>query len=314
MHLPILSELDSARNVLVAGAGGGFDIFNGLPLYFSLLNQGKNVYLANYTFSQIRSARRITPNLVEVNRDSTSRTNYFPEKYLAEWLDSTYNSDTSIFCFDNGPGCQRLFEAYQILVDELSIDTVILADGGSDSLLTGDENGLGTPVEDMTSVAAVHMLDNVENKILISLGFGVDRFHGVCHAQVLESMAALMEENAFLGAFALSSDMPEVEMFKEASEFVFDRMPHNVSIVISSILSALEGKYGNIHATSRTFGNELWINPLMTILWCFSLCEVADRVIYLPQLKKTETLNQVAWEILKFRFGRKKKSWFPMPI
>ena len=36
-----------------------------------------------------------------------------------------------------------------MLVDELGIDTIILADGGTDSLMCGDEEELGTPTEDM---------------------------------------------------------------------------------------------------------------------------------------------------------------------
>ncbi|MCC2667530.1 MAG: hypothetical protein K0Q72_1, partial [Armatimonadetes bacterium] len=36
LTLPIFAELESSRRVLIAGAGGGFDIFCGLPLYFGL--------------------------------------------------------------------------------------------------------------------------------------------------------------------------------------------------------------------------------------------------------------------------------------
>jgi hypothetical protein len=51
LNLPILHLLQDKKNILIAGAGGGFDIFAGLPLYFTLRNMGKTVHLANYSFS-----------------------------------------------------------------------------------------------------------------------------------------------------------------------------------------------------------------------------------------------------------------------
>ena len=32
MKLPFFSEMDDAKNILITGAGGGFDVFCGLPL------------------------------------------------------------------------------------------------------------------------------------------------------------------------------------------------------------------------------------------------------------------------------------------
>ena len=32
LRLPFFTEINRAENVLIAGAGGGFDVFNGLPL------------------------------------------------------------------------------------------------------------------------------------------------------------------------------------------------------------------------------------------------------------------------------------------
>ncbi len=36
LNLPILEQLAPCKNVLIAGMGGGFDVFCGLPLYFEL--------------------------------------------------------------------------------------------------------------------------------------------------------------------------------------------------------------------------------------------------------------------------------------
>lgn len=48
-------------------------------------------------------------------------------------------------------------------MDRLEIDAVVLVDGGTDIMLRGDESALGTPVEDVTSMAAVAGLDRIEN-------------------------------------------------------------------------------------------------------------------------------------------------------
>lgn len=47
-------KIEKAQNILIADTGGGFDIYNGLPLYFNLRAQGKKVHLANFSFTQLR--------------------------------------------------------------------------------------------------------------------------------------------------------------------------------------------------------------------------------------------------------------------
>jgi len=39
LTLPFFKEIEKAQSILLAGAGGGFDIFSGLPLYFGLRNR-----------------------------------------------------------------------------------------------------------------------------------------------------------------------------------------------------------------------------------------------------------------------------------
>lgn len=181
--------------------------------------------------------------------------------------------------------------------------------------MRGDEVELGTPVEDIASIAAVNALD-LERKLMVCLGFGVDAFHGICHAQFLEAVAELTQSDGYLGLFSLVQEMPEVQKYQEAVEFVFQAMPpRNVSIVSSSILSALAGHYGNYHATRRTRGSRLWINPLMPVYWCFQLSHVAQRILYLEALKETENYLEVEKTIATFRQRCQTiKNWKPIPV
>jgi hypothetical protein len=79
LRLAYFDELEESRRVVLAGAGGGFDVFCGLPLYFALRNAGKEVFLANLTFSSLGHAagRRPGPALVEVTADSEGSPTYF---------------------------------------------------------------------------------------------------------------------------------------------------------------------------------------------------------------------------------------------
>jgi hypothetical protein len=300
LRLPFFAELEAAQTVLVAGAGGGFDVFTGLPLYFALREAGKAVHLANLSFSYLEGVEgwHPTPAVWRVTADSLHTAGYFPEFHLCRWF-RKQGEDVAVFCFDR-TGFLPLREAYHAVLDYLKPDTVVLVDGGTDSLMCGDEAGLGTPEEDIASIAVVAELP-VPRKMLACIGFGVDAFHGVCHVHCLEAVAELTRQGAFLGAFSLLRDMPGVQRYREAAEFVFRAMPDAPSIVSTSILAAIDGQYGNYHTTSRTSGSELWINPLMAMYWCFQVEAVARRVRYLDDIKATENNWQVIEAIDRYR-------------
>ena len=69
MQIPFFSELNHAQSILLSGAGGGFDIFSGLPLYFALRRAGKKVHLANLAFSHLEAAtgRQLAPAALEAH-------------------------------------------------------------------------------------------------------------------------------------------------------------------------------------------------------------------------------------------------------
>jgi hypothetical protein len=296
----VLDRLRPAQRVLIAGIGGGYDVFCGLPLFFHLRKCGKTVRLANLSFTDLQrvDGRKLAWAAVEVNAESSGPEYYFPEKYLCEWFRSR-GEDVSIQCFHR-TGVLPLAEAYSAVTQEYGIDTVVLIDGGTDSLMRGDEPDLGTPQEDIASIAAADSLE-LERRFLVCLGFGVDTYHGVSHGCVLENVAALAREGAFLGAFSLLAETEEAELYRQAAEFTFSRMPGHVSIVSSSILSAIAGEFGDHHATERTRGSKLWINPLMSLYWAFSVEGVARRCLYLDSVRGTESYYELSRAIATFR-------------
>jgi hypothetical protein len=315
-QLPFFFELENASNILIAGASGGFDVFSGLPLYFNLLAAGKKVFLANLTFSVITktAGREITSALTEITAGSDGSETYFSEKHLCQWF-AEQGEQTSVYCFHR-VGPKPVTEAYRALVamyPMYQIDTVILVDGGTDSLMRGDEEGLGTPQEDMTSICAVSQLD-LPRKMLVCLGFGIDAFHGVSHAHVLEGIAQLTQAGGYLGAFSLMREMPEVQKFIDATEYVMRKTPKRQSIVCSSIISAIEGHYGDFHRNDRASGSELFINPLMALYWCFRIEEVAQRILYLDGIRNISTYAALDAHIHLFHQKMKRRPYRELPF
>ncbi len=307
--VPLFSRLQQCQRILIAGAGGGYDVFSGLPLYFRLKELGRDVWLANYSFSDLE-ATPLEP-MVEVTSDTVGA-EYFPEKYLCEWLDANFENCSAVRSFAR-TGVQPLARSYQELADELNLDALVMVDGGTDSLMRGDEVGLGTPAEDLTSIAAADLLD-LETKLLVCLGFGVDTYHGVCHYYFLEAVAELASQGYFLGSFSLTPEMEESRLFRQAAEFVFQRMPRHPSIVVSSVLASMEGRFGDFHPTHRTRGSHLYMNPLMSLYWCFELGGVAERCLYIEDIVETQTLEEVGRAILLFQQSIERKPWQELPF
>lgn len=298
LRLP--SVIENSQCILVAGAGGGFDVYAGLPIYERLRLLGKKVFLANLSFVPLATtnAQALTRALYAVEPATTGHDVYFPERTLAQFL-SQRGESVTVYAFEK-LGVAPVREGYAHLVQSLGVDAIVLVDGGTDILLRGDEAGLGTPSEDMTSLAAVAAM-NVPTRVVACIGFGIDAYHGVCHANWLENVSALTAEGAFLGATALLERMPEVRLYLDAVNAAEMQPLKQPSIVNGSIVSAIEGHFGDYHRGPRTQSSKLFINPLMSLLWAFDLAAVARRNLYLERLAETETSWDVHLAIEYFR-------------
>ncbi len=300
-ELRLPSALRNAKRVLIAGAGGGYDLYAGIPLYFALRREGKDAFFANLTFTYLggTDAQMLTPSLARVEPTTAGPDTYFPERCLAQFL-AERGEGSSIYAFEK-TGVVPLRESYARLIEELSIDAIVLVDGGTDILMRGDEAGLGTPAEDMTSLAAVFAMDVVAVRLVVCVGFGVDAFHGVCHANFLENVAALSTDGAFLGTTSLLPSMAEARAYLDAVSHAEALAPRHPSIVNASIASAIEGRFGDYHRVDRTRPSTLFISPLMSMMWAFDLDSVARRSLYLHMLSETQTIWDVQSIIEAFR-------------
>ncbi len=124
---PLFSELANSRNILIAGAGGGFDIYAGIPLAIALHNANHQIRLANFAFTYLELLDLdawLAENVAVIEPDTAGPDDYFPERTLARWL-ATENLPATVYAFPR-IGVQPLRAAYRALVEHLDIDAIVL--------------------------------------------------------------------------------------------------------------------------------------------------------------------------------------------
>lgn len=291
MQLPFFHELTEAKTILIAGAGGGFDLVSGIPLYLHLRRMGKRVVLANLSFTCLPFAEsaELVPGGFLVTREAADLP-YFPEKYLLDWL-AGRDEYPALYAFSHRLGGAPLAEAYAFVQQRHEIDAVILVDGGTDSLMFGDEAQVGTIVEDACSIAAVMQL-GLARSYVAALGFGVE--HDLNHHACLQNIATLTKARRYLGAISLTATMTEGAAYLELVDYLNRAMPMHQSIVTNSIASAIRGEFGDFHATQRTRNSVQFISPLMNLFWFCSLQGLAQHMPFLPAFAKTQTMREAA--------------------
>jgi hypothetical protein len=87
--IPFINRLEKSQNVLIAGCGGGFDVFAGVPLGQHLKARGMSVAFASFSFTNLWmcGGERIAPTLWRVE-PAVERASLLPGKVasrMAEW-------------------------------------------------------------------------------------------------------------------------------------------------------------------------------------------------------------------------------------
>ena len=311
----ILTHLKPQSRVLVAGAGGGYDVVCGLPLFVALEKAGHRPCFASLSstpLNDIAGAVQHTETLWEVTADS-SRPSYFPEGWLARWLREKRGQEVSVWCFA-ASGVRPYSDSYRYLVETQAVDAILVIDGGVDSLLRGDEFSLASPLEDALTLLTVSLLEG-PSKFLVTTAFSAERLDNISHAQVLARMADLTRAGAMLGVSTLLASEDSGKLFVEAAEYILaNQTGMHQSVVVSSLLSALRGEFGEQVVNPYTQNTPPWISPLMCLYWFFDLPEVARQNLYLPRLRTTETFFEAAECLHEFMKTRPKRGWESIPI
>ncbi len=314
MKIEFFKNIQSSKIVLIAGVGGGFDIASGMPLYRYLRDLGKEVILANFSFTDLVATGSVmmSQGLYPITEDLNDLP-YFPEKWIVDWIKQESNETVSMYAFSNQLGVASLRRAYLEIIEKHHIDTLIMVDGGTDSLMFGDESGVGTIIEDSCSLVASLALP-VEKSFLVATAFGVEQHHNLNHYSCLENIATLTKANAFQGCFSLTKDMREGKYYIDLVNYLNKNQPLSMSIVANSISSAIQGEFGDYHPTPKTKGSEQFINPFMGLYWFFDLDAVASRIKFAEEIKESETIRQVIDAFKVYRSSCDKRAERELPL
>lgn len=309
LNLPILERLEACQNILIAGIGGGFDIFTGLPIYYTLCGLGKTVHLANYTLLDLS----LVPFLAEAEIVIPGRLigvsgitkelgmSYCAEGSLAQWLKIQHNMEISIWMLPNEGGV-AMIDAYQTLAARLKPDALILVDGGVDSLMRGDEEAPGTLIEDGLSLAGVRALP-IPVKILACLGMGTELEEGLAVSHAIENIAALAKVGGFWGSCALTPEMEAFQFYEAACRVVWDRPDGPKSHISTRVIPAVHGEFGDYHMYPDDQRMAVSISPLMGLYWFFDAERVIAHNLILDMLATTTSKHQAFFEYEVMRRG-----------
>ena len=205
-----------------------------------------------------------------------------PEVHVCSYLDSAYPDLAPHFLYAyyarafSVPLLRQLDEQ---LILAHAVDAIVIVDGGSDSLMAGDEEGLGDPIEDAVWVATVASPDPRLVKILLSVGLGTDRDNDVSDAASLRAIAELTRLGGFLGAASLEPSGPCCRFYRDCLEHIY-----RVEVLLGSLGDDCLGHRGLVRPgrgppAGRRPGErgELFLWPLMAVLWAFDVDRVARR-------------------------------------
>jgi hypothetical protein len=302
------------RTVLLCGCGGGFDFVHSLTLYPELRRLGKTVVIGSYSFGNPSKIAGAVPvfsedgaTAVRVTAANVADAHYGPEVHVCSYLDAVYPASAphSLYAYyARAFTVPTLTRLYRQFIADHSIDAIVLVDGGSDSLMVGDEEGLGDPVEDAVSVATVASLRGLKARVLIVVGLGTDRFNQVSDAASLRAVAELTRAGGFLGAVSLEPSAAGSLFYRGCLDYIYQRQQFR-SVLAGTIDSAIQGWFGRDAVPpvleKRVQPGELFFWPLMAVLWGFDVEAVARRSLIGSWIRDCRSVSECYDELHKGR-------------
>ncbi len=308
---------EDVRRVFLAGCGGGFDFVHGMLLYPALRALGKEVVVGSYSFGDPGAIGGEAPVVFSqgdavvkrVTATSTPDPHYAPEVHLCRFLDERYPGSTPHFVYAyyaRDFSVPLLSAFYRQVVRDHSVDAVVVVDGGSDSLMRGDEEGLGDPVEDCVSVTTLADLEAPAVRLLVTVGLGCDRHNEIADAASLRAIAELTRAGGFLGALSLEPAHASVRFYRDCLDAIYRHQSFR-SVVAGSIVAASDGFYGTGDVPEvlreRVAAGQLFLWPLMAVLWGFDPRTVAERSLLSAWIRDAQTCGECYRAVRKGRAG-----------
>ena len=277
----------SIKTILLTGCGGGYDFVHACALIPWLSSLNKRVIIHSYSFGDPAKitgdcARVFSECGVDVRlitRGSVGAPHYAPEVHAYSFVTTRHPNTLSAMyaSYARDWTIPTLQQFYQWLVSSHNVDAVVAVDGGSDSLVRGDEPGLGDPIEDATTLGAVANLAT-QRKILLTIGLGADRFNQVADMDSLRSIAELTAMGGYLGSWGLTPNEESFVYYRSLVQYLEEKHTFR-SVLANAIVESGCGHFGPSvpeKLSRRVSSGELYLWPLMPIFWGFDLKVVAQ--------------------------------------
>src|SRR4051812_49716672 len=125
--VPFFSRLEKPARILVAGCGGGFDVFAGVPIAQYLMAMGKSVVFANFSFSNLWlcGGERVTPTMWRGGQTPHQKADFLGKK-VGGWLHAK-RQKAPVLAFAESGG-RPLSAAPSWVIDQQHNEPVVLVD------------------------------------------------------------------------------------------------------------------------------------------------------------------------------------------
>jgi hypothetical protein len=295
--------IKSANKILIVGMGGGVDILGVLLVNESIIKGRRKAILGSIhgvSFKKFEGLEQVNDSVAWVGEKTRIRIRRrFAEPHVAKI------TGQKLALFSQEYGVRGLSDDFNDFIKKENIDLTIFVDTGMDSLITGDENDLGTPRTDQTSLAVAVNLKCA--KFLANIGFGVEP--EISHYYILRNISQIVARGGFLGASGLSYAI--AEKYLPILENIIEKVP---SSTVSSICQALKGKFGLWKNPAPWTKGLVFLSPLMLIIFYFDIDVVYSLNSIAKSLQNTTSRTQINRILKSINSERKKNPRKPIPL
>jgi len=245
LPIPINKRLENLNNILIVGAGGGSDVLCGLPLYYTLLKQGKKPHLANLSHTDFKIINEhsdpivLDSCLIGVNHIIKTPSKNFVEGYLSQFFKVATNQDVTVWMF-NRTYVQELKRAFQRLIAHLNIEAIILVDGGVDSIMQGDE---GKSILTNKFIDTTLLLSTLQEIKLVNNTFAVSCLDLSNNSQIVNKrISEISLYGGFYGGCIIANYMTSFDLMKSANEHLIanNNILKDVKLIVNKVDNTLE--------------------------------------------------------------------------
>jgi hypothetical protein len=303
------------KTVVLCGCGGGYDVFGALYLYGKVKPLARRVVLANLSFTSARMLSILGESIMQNDpplcfcvppglTPLPAGYEYFAEAYLADRVQQPVYAFLGSYM-----SVEELTRCHEAILNHATGNSeeeavLFLMDGGCDVFLKGNEEGLGTPEEDILHLKATMRVSRYINNpsFVCAIGVNIDEGHGVKTDDWLGRLEEMKETGTLRFEKVLDVADPDARFYCEA---VRHSRPVQ-SIVQSLTVAAVEGhrgQYTPAHLYYRITRNMVELRDETATFYIMDRSAVVRENLYVHLLCPTDRREDLTEKVRKLRNG-----------